>query len=416
MAAEAKTSTVFMNNEGSIRISEESALSIFCFKNEMEDGQRKYRIQIADSREWEKNDLFLSEIPRGNERFEKQNNKFKDEGNSQISLLMAEIYFICSCVKKTNNVLIVYIGGHPGDHINFLGAIFKDFEFHVYDYHGETQNEVCMSKIDTVENKNIMLFHEYFTADTAMKYKNSKKEIYLISDIRNIQYQAKGITAEMSSKIIDEDMYSQILWCQIIKPVFSLLKYRPKLPSECLTAHPILTHSDDEKTVEKSKNLYYKYPRGQFLKIPHQKKTQKAMYFITNIYDLTEKYYHHDMISAMEYHHNYIRRCLVFDNPFESDYLTNTAIFGLDDVIKVAKEKKFGISEDKCHEYCLSCDWDDRAVVYIIMCLVLYLGLETNLRNDKFGGIRDDYKKYLGEYYVYPYLFMKYNQCKKEEN
>lgn len=400
------SSELLMNKYGSIQLISEQG-KVFCFRNEIDNNEIKHFLPFPDSEIWNESNLFFEDIPRGNEAHIRQVNKFKGEGNPQISLLMAEVFFICKCTKRDAKNLIIYVGGHPGDHINFLAKFFPEMEFHVFDFLGSNKENFCMNKIgpDPYLNngeslKNITKIYDFFSNDKARKYlaEFSDRDIYLISDIRDKSYQ-NNISAEESSQIIDRDTYSQLEWCKILKPKFALLKYRPKLPSECLTVHPNLGDSKDMN--DESKKLYYSYPRGKFLRIPFQKKAQKAMYFITNNYEQTERYYHHDMISAINYHHGYTRRCLVYDNPTSENYLLNKAIFTVDDVRNLASEKNIRLPRpESAFDYCLGCSWDERASVHVVMCLVKYFGLTGNL------------KDHLAYYCVFPYMFMRQGEQK----
>lgn len=396
-----------VNSNAMIKLRAEECSLNFCFRSEIENGELKHKMQIPESKEFNISDLFFEEIPKGNEKLVKQINKFKGEGNPQISLLMAEVFFICNCVKNTDNVLIVYIGAYPGDHINFLASFFPHFIFHLYDYKDE-KHETKIGKGDFSLLKNIFIYNEFFNDKIALERYvdgNKNKEIYIISDIRDINYQKLGNTDVANSRILDNDTYSQIRWCQIIKPKYALLKYRPKLPNEIVTFHQELTDKDES---DDSRKLYFKYPEGKFLRIPYQKKEQRAVYFFTNKYELTEKYFHHDMISAIKLHHGYVRRSIIYDNPFEEDFLMNKAIFGVDDVMRVATEHDIkNFNEEKSFEYCLGCDWDSRACVFIVMVLVKYLK-NISLRENSHEGIKDDFKKYLGEYFVYPFIYIRH--------
>lgn len=399
------SSELQMNKYGSIQMTNDQG-KILCLRNEIDNGEIRHMLPFPEAEIWNESNLFFESIPHGTEAYVKQVNKFKGEGNPQISLLMAEVFFICKCVKRDANNLIIYVGGHPGDHINFLAKFFPFIQFHVYDFLGADKENFCMNKIGPDPYSegdilpNISKFNDFFSDDKAKKYLSENKDIYVISDIRNKQYQ-NGISAEKSSKIIDDDTYSQLSWCKILKPKFALLKYRPKLPGECLTFHRNLC--DPKDSDDESKKLYYMYPKGKFLRIPHQKKTQKAMYFITNIYEQTERYYHHDMISAIDYHHGFIRRCLIYNNPSKENYLLNTAIFTVDDVQKLAKEKNINLQTlESAFDYCLGCGWDERASVHIVMCIVKYLQLSGNL------------KDHLAHYCVFPYMYMRQEKQKTD--
>lgn len=376
---------------GTITLDKHSRKNIFCFKFDKDDNSKKDHIVVPEMDIFTEKHLFFSSVPK-NQKFSSKVNEFKIEGNSQMTLLLSEMFFICKCIPKNEESIVLYIGAHPGDHINFLASMFNNLTFILYDEHKPDG----MGKIGIdpySENsilKNIEKNNETFDENKALffKAKNQGKNIYLISDIRKESY-GKQNDPKKNSDILNNDMYSQIRWCQIIKPKYALLKFRPKLPIECLTYKNELVDGND--TSENSKNLYFKYPEGIFLKLPFQKKTQYGSYFICNKYDLEKRYYHHDLISMMDYHHNHERKNVVFDNPFSEFYGMNVGIFSIEIIKKLFKkiQEKLGhlLSEDRTRltekeedlilsEYAFGCGWDHRAAVYIGI-------LHNNYENDK---------------------------------
>ena len=266
---------------------------------------------------------------------------------------------------------------------------------------------------------NLTCFKREFNDAIAREYEKMKDEnnIYLISDIRNTTYQKKA-SAETSSRIIDSDTYNQLSWCNILKPKYALLKYRAKLPFECVTFHEKLTDASDS---DEKRKLYYKYPKGIFLKIPYQKKNQKGMYFFTNDYSQTEKYYHHDMISAVDLHNGYTRRSVIYENPSGGNFFLNRAVFTLTHVKELIERQKgqekarenlkeYGYDEtsgtgwnaidkeEKMWEYCFGCGWDSRAAVHITITLMKYLDLYIS---------KSDIEGHLASYLVFPYMYMR---------
>lgn len=431
--------SVQVTNKGLIYLTDDFRKNLFCLKEEKKINHSNNLMVIPTSSKFKGDDeLIYSQIPKGNEAFSKKINKFEPEGNPAMCLLLSEMFFIMKCIPKNESAVILYIGGHPGDHLNHLALFFQNIQFIIYDFPGDdVRDDQLMAKIgkdpfksteeQIVYIENITIVREKFTEKTAEVYfrKNTEeicddsskikyKNIYLISDIRNRDYNKKKNSDFCidNSRILDEDTESQLRWCQVLKPKCALLKYRPKLASECLTFSKLLT-VDDEK--EESKKLYFMYPEGVFLKLPLQKKDQKAMYFICNEYEPTCKYYHHDMISMIEYHHGYTRRSIIYDSPFKNSFGMHDACLSLDDVKKFlsdyVNEKKINISPE---EYCFGCGWDHRTAIHIIITYLAYKGNKKILSSGKYG-YSDNLKDTISRYLIQPYMLMKENETEKKK-
>lgn len=402
--------SVQVNKNGTISLIPELRENLLCLKEDFKTYTSKHSLLIPEIKRFTQDDLYLKKIPSGNESYSKKINMFSDEGNPQMCLLLPEIYFLSRCIRDDKKTLVLYIGGHPGDHINFLASLFEEVNFIVYDADISMNEDEIMKKIgiDPYSNgeplKNVELRKKFFSADEANEIKRitpENQDILLISDIRNKKYDIKQ-APEINSKILDDDTYMQISWCEILKPRYALLKYRPKLEEECLTVPENLTDSSDS---DEARKLYYKYPKGYFLALPMQKKTQKAMYFMCNKYDLEIKYCHRDMISMINYHHNYRRRAIFYDNPFENDYGMNKASLGINEVEEIAK--KLGYEEDdfQYEEFCFGSNWDFRAAIFIIITYISYKK-KINIANiDR--GISNNFVESISEFLIFPYIYMK---------
>jgi len=383
-------------------------------------------MNIPEFRTFTKDYLFFDKIPNGTEKFYKNVNPFENEGNSQMSLLLPEMYFLIKCVPIEMGGTVLYLGAHPGDHINFLASFFPKLNFKVYDYILMPEDKI-MEKIgmdpyldsegEHAPLKNIEKIKSLFTVEEAIKIKTLKdggsetyKNIFVISDIRNKDYSITN-SNERNSQIIDNDTYFQMLICQIMQPNCSMVKYRPKLKNERISVPEKLT---TEENSAEAKKLYYLYPKGTFLKSPFQKKTQKSIYFITNNYELTEKYYHDDIIKMIDYHHGYERKAIFYDNPFEDEFGMETACLGIDEVKKIIKKAGFDENNIPPEEFCFGCGWDSRASVFIIISYLCYLKGNTQLLN-KFFGISTSLREHISSFLIFPYIFMTKDRSASEE-
>lgn len=425
--------SVQVTSKGLIFLTDDLRKNLFCLKEEKKINHSNNTMVIPISTKFKGDDeLIYSQIPKGNEAFFKKINKFEPEGNPAMCLLLSEMFFITKCIPKNEQAVVLYIGGHPGDHLNHLALFFQDIRFIIYDFPGDdVKEDQLMAKIgkdpfqskdnEIVYIKNIDVVRQKFTEKTAELYFQKRQEaisgeyknIYLISDIRNRDYNKKKNSDFCidNSRILDDDTETQLRWCQILKPKSALLKYRPKLASECLTFSKELTINDEK---EESKKLYFMYPEGVFLKLPLQKKDQKAMYFICNEYEPKHKYYHHDMISMIEYHHGYTRRAVIYDSPFKNSYGMHDACLSLDDVKKFldtyVNENKINISPE---EYCFGCGWDHRTAVHVILSYLAYKGNKKVSSGGKYG-FSESVKDTISRYLIQPYMLMKENETEKK--
>lgn len=138
----------------------------------------------------------------------------------QRKLLMNEVLFLLAYGNLATTV--VYIGAAPGTHIPILSALFPTHIFHLWDaspFTIEGTNKI---------NKNIQLYKRYFTDKDATNYRdnftNKGFPILLISDIRAGK---EGETAEQFEEGVRRDNQMQLNWVVTIKPIISMLKFRP---------------------------------------------------------------------------------------------------------------------------------------------------------------------------------------------
>lgn len=130
----------------------------------------------------------------------------------QLKLLISEVQFFLNVMKENKKYTIIYVGAAIGIHIYILNKMFPNNKWILYD------KNKFYDKLH--ELPNIEINNYYFTDDEAKKLKHrvAKSSVLFISDIRN----------STDDEIIEKDMYMQSNWVKILKPEFSLLKF--KLP------------------------------------------------------------------------------------------------------------------------------------------------------------------------------------------
>lgn len=130
--------------------------------------------------------------------------------------------------KQKKKYVIVYAGAAHGDNISFASKLRPDVEFHLYDPGtfniSETENIRIYSP---GHQKSFRESKKGFFSDREAKYwETQQKEngnIFFMSDIRIIESDSDERLQEYQ---IQKDMDLQMRWVQIIKPVYSQLKFR----------------------------------------------------------------------------------------------------------------------------------------------------------------------------------------------
>ncbi len=133
----------------------------------------------------------------------------------QRKLLLSEIQFFTN--YPSDSTIVVYAGAAPGIHIPYLSSLFPQLIFHLYDPNPFAKNSA---------NKKIFIYNQLFTDQDAKSWAN--KNVYFISDIRSVDYHK--VSEKEVEESIDYDMLLQKKWVEIIKPVYSLLKFRLPWP------------------------------------------------------------------------------------------------------------------------------------------------------------------------------------------
>jgi hypothetical protein len=152
----------------------------------------------------------------------------------QRKLFIVELLFITRYVKQTNvhDPIVLYVGAAPGTHLPYLADLFEKLRFELYD----------PQPFESIVHRHprIAVHQEMFTATEAEKWKlhqQKHKNVFLISDIRNIEYstsddlidtlsnQLNQMHLNQEMKVI-EDMNAQMEWHLLIRPCRSMLKFR----------------------------------------------------------------------------------------------------------------------------------------------------------------------------------------------
>lgn len=134
----------------------------------------------------------------------------------QLKLLLSEFDFLADFNGKAQ--IIIYVGAGPGFHLPAVFKYFPDFEYHLYDR---------TPFADTLKDRpNVLLFQQYFEQQNAEEYAkmvtDEKKKILFISDIRSTNHDDGKF-----EEAVSENMQMQADWVKTIKPIASMLKFRP---------------------------------------------------------------------------------------------------------------------------------------------------------------------------------------------
>lgn len=138
----------------------------------------------------------------------------------QLKLFLSEFFvFIYHLDDDVKDVL--YIGAANGSHIVVLSDLFPDITFHLYD---SGTFDKRLYKL-----KNIKIIKKYFSNEELEKWKKINKKIFLISDIRSLNYSSHSMkvnkTIENENSVWG-DMKLQEKWVEALNPAVSLLKFR----------------------------------------------------------------------------------------------------------------------------------------------------------------------------------------------
>jgi len=128
----------------------------------------------------------------------------------QRKLLMTEIEFLTQYSKI--NDLVLYVGAAPAIHTPILSQLFPTLKFILID----------PMKFNIFETDNIQIRREFFTNEMANEFIG--KDFLFICDIRISNNQKKNY--KPTEKEVKNDMIIQQTWVEIMKPRYSILKFR----------------------------------------------------------------------------------------------------------------------------------------------------------------------------------------------
>jgi len=148
----------------------------------------------------------------------------------QRKLFMSELEFLTN--HGRDGGIVIYVGAAPGIHTTFLAKLFPYHHFVLID----------PAPFRCKETKDITIIQEYMTDAMAedfaknvtwflSKRSNSRvclptnKNVLFISDVRRPHKQIDGKTDE-TDELVMHDMNMQLKWIEIIKPEYSMVKFR----------------------------------------------------------------------------------------------------------------------------------------------------------------------------------------------
>lgn len=158
----------------------------------------------------------------------------------QRKLLFSEIKFLLMLEEFHPKVkTIVYAGAAPGTHLDYLNALFPNFNWILID--PRNFSEKILDRDDTIRLKTIDRYYEskfivikdYFDDFLAKRINRFYSNIAFISDIRT----------NTDNESIANDMIRQKNWVELLQPELSILKLRFPYP-------------DLESTEEDEKNIF----------------------------------------------------------------------------------------------------------------------------------------------------------------
>ncbi len=364
------------------RLSDQEAKRLLCLAVETSTQQITHRTILPRLELFGMQDLFFGEKTPMFVTGQKSANHFAAEGNYAMSLLLLETFFLCKTTKSVEEITVVYVGAYPGDHINHLSEMFPHVSFRLYDKRfGERNTTEQQLKVRTTNRVriNVHPFTDTDARNIASEFSRMPNKLYYISLLRDSRYK-KGGSIELNSDIIDSDMWQQLHWAQLMKPEWSLIRYRPKLeaerPPERETASGIQENVSIQLTEKKDpvakRRLYYRYPLGYFLRMPMAKKNPVSMFLMTcasetSGYTTMRTYYHDDMISLCRHQNEFVRRVSLYMNPYTNTFF---GVYGLDRVRDHIAQRTDISEEDKSKidplRYICGAGWDHRAMLYIM--------------------------------------------------
>jgi hypothetical protein len=134
----------------------------------------------------------------------------------QRKLLLSEIEFLTQHAKKGDT--IIYAGAAPGTHILILIQMFRKLRLHYVLVDPNNFDSKLKRKKETT------ILQEYFTDELATTLGKKHKNILFISDVRRADPYV--MSPDDVEKLVWEDHIFQLKWHDILKPRYSMFKFR----------------------------------------------------------------------------------------------------------------------------------------------------------------------------------------------
>jgi hypothetical protein len=142
-------------------------------------------------------------------------------GGGQRKLLLAEMEFIIDTLESgninNNPITVVYAGAAPGTHIKILSELFPSINFILID-----PAQFTVQPTDKITTMRQLMTNELAQQLHDRLYKTFNT--LFISDIRSLD--AFHVDSKHHELKIASDMSKQLKWHDIIKPLYSMLKFR----------------------------------------------------------------------------------------------------------------------------------------------------------------------------------------------
>jgi len=136
----------------------------------------------------------------------------------QRKLLMSEIEFLT--LHGRDATTVVYAGAAPGTHINYLAGLFPELHWVLVD----------PAPFTCHPSPSIEVRQELFTDDMAREFAaEGRPPMLFISDVRSVDWMKATDEAEVEARVA-ADMAMQQRWVELMRPVWSMLKFRLPWP------------------------------------------------------------------------------------------------------------------------------------------------------------------------------------------
>lgn len=156
----------------------------------------------------------------------------------QLKLIMSEIHFLCKIFmenKSWPSKYVVYAGGAPGTHIQYLSILFPELCFILIDprnfvfppcssFKKFTSIEDVISSTSTSSSTSIFTLNTYLTHISASQFK-ALNPIF-ISDIRSISEEMEESNNPLNELSVLFDTLLHIDILRVMDPCYSLIKFR----------------------------------------------------------------------------------------------------------------------------------------------------------------------------------------------